>query len=78
MPRPTNFLRNAARDAGEATYLDPANPCCLCGCDVRYTVNAQCVDCLISKGKARYRALDDAALGEQKRRDHERYLARKS
>lgn len=73
--RPTNLPRSAARDAGQKTYLDSANPC-WCGCDTRYVANAQCVDCLIAKGKARYAALGDKALATLKRRDHARYLQR--
>lgn len=73
--RPTNLIRNAALAAGEATYRDEANPC-WCGCMIRYSKNAQCQDCLIAKGKARYAALQGDALLKRKADDHARYLAR--
>lgn len=75
--RPTNLLRQAALLAGEAIYLDATNPC-WCGCETRYSKNAQCTDCLIAKGKARYAALQGEALAARKVKDHEKYLAKKN
>lgn len=75
MPRPPNASRNLARDVGDKTYSDEANPC-FCGACIRYTSNAQCVACAIDKGKTRYAGLDDAALAELKARDHARYETR--
>lgn len=72
--RPPNVPRNEARAAGLRTYTDPEG--CWCGGTARYTSNAQCVDCSIAKGRARYAALDEAGLAELKAADHARYLAR--
>lgn len=72
--RPPNLPRNEARAARLKTYIDPTP--CFCGCQSRYTSNAQCVDCLIEAGKARYAALDDGALAAQKSKDRDRYLKR--
>lgn len=73
--RKPNLPRNEARDAGLKTYVDP-NPC-WCGCDVRYTVNATCVECMIAKGRAAYAALDGDALAARKQLDHHRYVERR-
>jgi hypothetical protein len=72
--RAPNLPRNAARAAGLKFYLD--QPCYICGCTKRYVSNAECVDCAIAAGQARYAARDDEARANQKRRDHERYLRR--
>jgi hypothetical protein len=72
--RPPNLLRDIARAAGLKTLSDEA--CFVCGCTERYVNNAQCVDCAIAAGQARYAAQDDSARADQKRRDHERYLRR--
>lgn len=73
--RPANIPRNEARAAGHRTYVDPT-PCFACGSVERYASNAQCVECLIAKGKERYAALDAAGLEQWKGRDRERYLKR--
>lgn len=73
--RPQNIPRQQARDAGLKTYDDPANPC-WCGCSTRYVVNAQCVECMIAKGKARYAAMSEADRAALRAKDHERYVAR--
>lgn len=70
--RPPNPPRNEARAAGLKVYVDPTP--CFCGSIRRYTSNAQCVDCSIAKGRARYASLDEQALAKQKARDHARYL----
>lgn len=77
MPRgkQPNINRDQARDLGEKTYVDSSRPC-WCGCNTRYVVNAQCVDCMIAKGKARYAKMGEAALADLKARDHARYIAR--
>lgn len=74
--RQPNLPRRHARDAGHKTYADPDNPCLICGGTARYVVNAQCVECVIARGKARYAALDFDALAALKAKDRERYLAR--
>lgn len=68
-------IRSEAKAAGLKTYVDPMRPC-WCGCEARYVANAQCVDCLIAKGKARYAALTDDQLDAMKDRDRARYVAR--
>lgn len=73
--RQSNVPRNEARAAGLKTYDDPARGC-WCGCDTRYVSNAQCIDCAIAKGRARYAALDLDGLAAVKAKDHERYLKR--
>lgn len=73
--RKPNLPRSAARDAGDKTYSDESNPC-FCGGVIRYTVNAQCVECAIAKGKTRYASLDPDALAALKAKDHARYEAR--
>lgn len=73
--RKPNYPRNEARIAGLKVYHDP-NPC-WCGCDLKYTVNAQCVECLIAKGKSIYAALDGDALDERKANDRRRYVERR-
>lgn len=73
--RPHNIPRATALAAGERTYLDESNPC-FCGGTSRYAVNAQCIECAISKGKTRYAALDADALAALKAKDHSRYVAR--
>lgn len=73
--RPPNLPRRQALDAGFKTYDDSANPC-FCGCTARYTVNAQCVDCVIAKAKARYAAMTPDQRAELAAKDHARYLAR--
>lgn len=75
MSRTPNVLRQDARAAGLKIYSDPQSPC-WCGCESRYVANAQCVDCLIAKGKARYAAMTEDQLAAMKARDRERYLAR--
>lgn len=73
--RPSNLPRNAARDAGEKTYTDAANPC-FCGGEIKYVSNATCVECAIAKGKARYAALDTKHRAALRSKDHLRYEAR--
>lgn len=73
--RPPNPSRNLARDAGETTYNAEASPC-FCGGVVRYTSNAQCVDCAIAKGKERYAALDPGERETLRVKDHARYERR--
>lgn len=75
MPRPPNPTRQSAIAAGEKTYTDEAAPC-FCGGVVRYVSNTQCVECAIAKGKARYAAMDSAALAALKAKDHTRYVTR--
>lgn len=72
--RAPNVPRNEAREAGVKIYADPR--LCFCGSDRRYTSNAQCVDCAIAAGRAKYAALDDDERAAQRARDHERYLKR--
>lgn len=73
--RPPNLLRAAAREAGEKYYADQ-NPCDFCGTNKRYVSNAGCVACAISRGNARYAALDSDAKATVKAKDHSRYLKR--
>ncbi len=73
--RQPNLLRVAARDAGEKKYRDAANPC-WCGSDIRYTVNAQCVDCSIAIGRTRYASLSPEQLAKWKADDRTRHLIR--
>jgi hypothetical protein len=73
--RPRNMLRQAARDAGEKTFL-AATPCS-CGGQTRYVSNGACTECVISKAKERYHGLDDAARARQKVEDHRRYAERR-
>jgi hypothetical protein len=73
--RPPNPLRAAAKQAGERFYAD--QQCCdFCGTNKRYTSNAGCAACAISRGNARYAALDEAAKAVLKVADHDRYLKR--
>lgn len=72
--RPPNLARNEARAAGLRIYVDP-NPC-FCGSDTKYVSNAQCVECLIAAGKAKYAALDPDAKAAVAARDHVRYQRR--
>ena len=71
--RPPNPLRAAAKQAGEKFYADQA-PCDFCGTNRRYVSNAGCVACAISRGNARYAALDEAAKAVLKAKDHDRYV----
>jgi hypothetical protein len=73
--RPPNPLRAAAKQAGEKFYADQA-PCDFCGTNKRYVSNAGCVACAITRGNARYAALDEAARAVLKAKDHERYVER--
>lgn len=73
--RPVNPLRAAAREAGEKYYADQAS-CDFCGTNKRYVSNAGCVACAISRGNARYAALDENQKAIIKARDHERYVNR--
>jgi hypothetical protein len=73
--RPRNPLRAAAREAGEKFYAEQ-DPCDFCGTNKRYVSNAGCVACAISRGNARYAALDETAKAVVKARDHERYVNR--
>lgn len=73
--RPINQLRNAALALGQRTYSDPERVC-ICGCEDRYSINAQCVACTIDRAKNRYVGLDAAALTELKAKDKARYHAR--
>jgi formate-dependent nitrite reductase cytochrome c552 subunit len=72
--RPPNLPRIAARERGEKTYLD-AHPC-WCGCEIKYTSNATCVDCQIAKGKQAYASLSPEELAARKIADHARYKNR--
>lgn len=73
--RRPNLPRSEARERGDKTYSDPGNPC-LCGEDVRYVSNAQCVACMIDKGRARYASLTDEQKAAHAERDRRRYLKR--
>jgi hypothetical protein len=73
--RPLNPLRATAREAGEKYYAEQ-NPCDFCGTNRRYVSNAGCVACAISRGNARYAALDEEAKAALKVADHDRYLKR--
>ena len=73
--RPLNPLRATAREAGEKFYADQ-NPCDFCGTNSRYVSNAGCVACAISRGNARYAALDIDAKAALKVSDHDRYMKR--
>jgi len=68
-------LRAAAREAGEKFYADQ-EACSFCGTNRRYVSNAGCAACAISRGSARYAALDDTGKVAQAARDHDRYLKR--
>lgn len=74
MGRAHNIPRAEARLAGLRTYVD-GKPC-FCGCESKYTSNAQCVDCQIQKGRARYAALSENELAAHKARDKARYARR--
>ena len=73
--RPLNLLRATAKQAGERYYADQ-NPCDFCGTNKRYVSNAGCVACAITRGNARYAALDEAGKAVIKARDHDRYVKR--
>lgn len=77
MGRPTSRERAEARDAG-LRFFTATEPCERCFDNLRYVSNAQCVSCLIVRGKARYAALDPDQQAERQRRDHARYLARRA
>lgn len=74
--RPPNLPRQQARERGDKTYASPDNPCDFCGGEERYVANAQCVGCLIAKGKARYATMTEAQLAELKERDRRRYAVK--
>lgn len=74
--RPVNALRAAAKRAGERFYADH-DPCMICGTNKRYVSNAGCVECAVSRGKARYAGLDETAKADLKRRDHDRHQSYK-
>lgn len=71
--RPPNLLRAAAKEANQKTY-EEQDPCAVCGTNLRYTSNTACVACSISRGKARYAALDESQKAAHKARDHDRYM----
>jgi hypothetical protein len=73
--RPPNPLRAAAKHAGEKFYADQF-PCDFCGTNRRYVSNAGCVACAITRGNARYAALDSDQKAILKAKDHERYVER--